>query len=122
MIRRRVVVGLGAIGLGLTLAVGVIPRLLNPDPPHPCLDTFARIREGMTRVEVRAAIGGVPSFALTREHCGTPMLLMDKWEADGSTLVVTYDIRNDDDVVYEAWVTVHLPLTFWIRLGARLGL
>ena len=85
MKRRRIVVL-------AVLVVAVAAVLFWPRGPRPCLATFPSVREGMTRDEVVAIVGGPPETfpdPCIQRKLGLTVLV-DEWRADDGRLRVYY--------------------------------
>ena len=118
MKRGRVIVGL--VGLAL---VGVLAGLYWLGGPQPSLATFQQVREGMTRDEVIATVGGPPTArgpwpSLQRKLGVT--VIRDEWRTDGGLLRVTFG--PDDRAEYVEVFALPVTPTRWDRLRAELGL
>ena len=79
---------------GLFAAAGVAVAAW-PRAPHPCRATFERVREGMTRAEVVATVGGPPGDYSRGQ--AIPTYFADKnrnrlvWLAMDGELIVVFD-------------------------------
>lgn len=86
--------------------------------PYPCRATFERVKEGMTRAEVEATVGGPPGSYRSEFH---PDLIEDgSWFTDDADLYVWF---GDDGRVVQTHVHVgemQSP-TYLTRLRKRLG-
>ena len=117
MRRRRVIAGLVVLAAAGATVVAVWPRA-----PRPCLATFEQVREGMTRDEVIATVGGSPTTAPVpslQQKLGITVL-RDEWRADDGMLRVVFDADNRAEFV--AVYALPRPKTRWGRLRANLGL
>jgi hypothetical protein len=117
MRRRRIVVGL------VLLALAGVAVVFWPRPPRPCLDTFDRVRVGMTREEVYATVGEPLRTDLRPPWAGGGLYDDDfgYWQADdGTPMWVCFrrDFVAKPPVVFE----VAPRRSFWDRMCARLGL
>src|SRR5215213_2494012 len=83
---------------GVLFAVTIIVSLLPPARPRPCLATFERVRDGMTREQVYATVGGPPHRVESAsdpdwkwEHETGTQFEFECWNGDdGSWLKVTF--------------------------------
>jgi hypothetical protein len=116
MRRRRVIVGPVVLALA-GAAVAFWPR-----PPRPCLDTFERVRAGMTREEVCATAGEPLRTDLRPPWVGGRQFDPDfgYWQGDDGTSMWLFFRR--DFVAERPVVFAVSRLSAWERLSARLGL
>ena len=107
------------IGLVVLVVVAVAAFLFWPRGPRPCLATFQLVREGMTRAEVVALVGGPPETfpepSLQRKLGLT--VLVDEWRADDGRLRVAYG--KDGRAEYVQALEMPGPPTPWDRLRNR---
>ena len=83
------------IALGLVAVMMVLVRL----PPYPRLETFAKIKAGMTRAEVWSTVGGPPGDYRSTNNSGPRKQLLgghlrEEWKADDGTLIVGFDVHG----------------------------
>ena len=87
----------------LTAAIGVAALfvLTPPGETHPTREAFARVREGMTRDEVAAAVGVPPEVAATIKRDSGEREPWEAWNSEDTHLSVRYgpDGRADQVVV-----------------------
>jgi hypothetical protein len=89
--KRRIAVGLAGL-----VAVGVAAGFLWPSRSGPCRATFEHVREGMTRDEVCATVGGLPSDDASRPTLGMgggaagPAQRAERWDGTDADLFVFF--------------------------------
>jgi Flp pilus assembly protein CpaB len=114
MRRRRAIIALAMLAFVAAAAV-----LLWPRGSRPCLATFEKVQEGMTREQVYATVGGPPNAVL-----GLPSELEDaalqreEWEADDGLLWIGFSADGRVEQVRVYWV--YQP--GWRRVLDPLGL
>jgi hypothetical protein len=119
MKRKRVVVGLVVLSL-----VAVTAVLLWPVPPRPGLQTFRKVREGMTLAEVIRIVGAPPDRFMHERggpppEPGLPMRTAFWDSAEGNLNVI---LDADDRAVMVTRGEYGIRPTPLQRLRARLGL
>jgi hypothetical protein len=114
MKRRRVI-----IGLVMLVVVAWAAFVFWPRGPRPCLATFQSVREGMTREEVVAIVGGPPETfpdpSIQRKLGLT--VLVDEWRADDGRLRVYY--AKDGRADWVQALEMPGPPTDWDRFRDR---
>jgi hypothetical protein len=115
MRRRQVIAGI--VSFAVVVAGGAV--LVWP-PPRPCLATFRQVREGMTREEVIATVGGPPTAtsSAAAPYAALPRVVHE-WVSDDGYLFVLFD--SHDRAAYVLASPRHRSPGFWDRLLARLG-
>lgn len=111
------------LGFVVLTLVTAFATIFWPRGPRPCKETFERLREGMTKQEVYATVGGPPG-----DYSGGATLPLkthwhpdDMWWAKDGVLGVRFD---DAGHAYEVQVTdgVRWPQpSVWSRCRSRFG-
>ena len=106
----------------LLLVAVVAGAVLLRSGPHPCRATFEKVREGMTREEVYATVGGPPDqfpSIVVLEGATSRQVSYELWDGPDASMGVHF---GDDGRA--TWVNVadnHTP-RFWERIRNDLGL